>query len=372
VNTARSSVSRFVPVILAIGGVCLGLAIAIPLLAANDWDPSVFIKFPDAKPVELAYGNDVLGDVVPSAGFGHDGKFYFMQAMDPFYLSPNDHAAFLDRPTYRAQRMIYPTIAGGLGLLPPLGTAWGLWVLNVAALGIGTWLTALLAREIGLSQWFGLAFLFNPGIIVSSVIDTAEVLALTFMVAGALFVLRGRTGLAVTFLTLAALSRETMIVASIGAIVYIWQKKRSVPWVYSVPFIASGAWWLYVRVRLGGLDNSIQDTQAIGAPFRGFIEAMQRWLAEPGSEVDMAMGVLLLVLSVSIAWRAIRHRNLLLLMTAGFSLVAVIMVEQVWRFYFDASRALVPLVTMYVLASPALLRRDRLENAEIERPAARV
>ncbi len=256
--------------------------------------------------------------------------------------------------------------------MPPIGTAWGLWVLNVAALGIGTWLTALLAREIGVSQWFGLAFLLNPGIIVSSVIDTAEVVALTFMIAGALFVLRERTGLAVTFLTLAAMSRETMIFATIGAIAYLWHKKRSVPWVYSLPFIALGAWWLYLRVRLGGLDSSIQDTQAIGVPFNGFIEAMQRWLAEPGSEVDMAMGVLLLVLSVSIAWRAVRHRNLLLLMTAGFSLVAVLMVEQVWRFYFDASRALVPLVTMYVLASPALLRRDPLDNTQIDRPAARV
>ena len=44
-------------------------------------------------------------------------------------------------------------------------------------------------------------------------------------------------------------------------------------------------------------------------------------------------------------------------MTAGFSLVALLMVQEVWRFYFDASRALVPLMTVYVLATAVSLAR---------------
>ena len=79
------------------------------------------------RPDELAYGEEILGDVVPSGGFGHDGKYYFMQAMDPFFMSPEDHAAYLlDRPTYRAQRMVYPTLAGGFGLLPAQAISWSL------------------------------------------------------------------------------------------------------------------------------------------------------------------------------------------------------------------------------------------------------
>ena len=101
------SFSRFIPLILGIAAVCLGWMMAASLLAENDWNPSVFIKFPEAKPTELAYGEAMLGDVIPSGGFGHDGKFYFMQAMDPFFLSPEDHAAYLDRPTVIALNAWY-------------------------------------------------------------------------------------------------------------------------------------------------------------------------------------------------------------------------------------------------------------------------
>jgi hypothetical protein len=370
---ARALKSRkVVPIVVGVIGITIGLYVTIPLLAGNDWNASTLIKFPELQPDQLAYGNEMLGEVVPSGGDGHDGKYYFMQAMDPFYLEPESHAHLLDRPAYRAQRMVYPTLAGGFGLLPPVPTAWSLWIVNIAAMGIGGWLTARLAQDLGLSAWFGLAFVLNPGIVVSTLIDTAEVLALLFMLAGALFVLREQTGPAVTFLTLAALTRETMILATVGAIAFIWHEKRSVPWAYSLPFVASGVWWAYLHMRLAGIDTALQDTQAIGPPLKGFVDAMQRWLAEPGREVDLAMGVLLLVLSVSIAWRAVRHRNLLLLMTAGFSLISVLMVKEVWNFYFDASRALVPLVTVYILVSPTLLGRDRLENGRIEQHVARV
>ena len=344
-----------VPILIGMIGIAIGLYVTVPLLAGNDWNPSTLIKFPELRPDQLAYGNEMLGEVVPAGGDGHDGKYYFMQAMDPFYLEPDSHAYLLDRPSYRAQRMVYPTLAGGFGLLPPMATAWSLWIVNIIAIGVGGWLTAKLALELGLSAWFGLAFVLNPGIVVSTLIDTAEVLALLFMVAGALYVLRERTWPAVTFLTLAALTRETMILASVGAIAFLWHEKRSVPWAYSVPFLASGVWWAYLHMRLAGIDVGLQDTAAIGAPFKGFFEAVQLWLAEPGSEPDMAMGALLLVISIFVAWRVVKHRSLLLMMTAGFTFVAVLMVQEVWRFYFDASRALVPLVTVYVLATAASL-----------------
>ena len=362
------SFSRFIPLILGIAAVCVGWMMAASLLADNDWNPSVFVKFPEAKPLELAYGKEMLGEVIPSGGFGHDGKFFFMQAMDPFFLSPEDHAAYLDRPTYRAQRMVYPLLAGGFGLLPAQVVSWSLLLINMVALGVGTWLTALLARELGLSTWFGLAFLLNPGILVSSVIDTAEVLAMLFVVAAALFLLRERLGVSVFFLTLAALTRETMLLATVGAIVYVWHKKRSVPKVLFVPFVASAAWWLYVRLQLGHLDESVQDTQALGLPFKGFYEAFQIWISEPGSEVDLIVGIVLLVVSVLVAIRAVTDRSLLGLMGAGFVLLAVLMVEGVWRFYFDASRALVPVITIYVLTVSASRQRQKLQPKRIPVP----
>jgi hypothetical protein len=359
---AESNFTRSIPVLLAIAAISLGAFMAGGLLGDNDWNPSIFVKFPEAKPVELAYGNEVLGEVIPSGGFGHDGKYYFMQAMDPFFSTPEVHAAHLDRPTYRAQRMIYPTLAGGFGLFSPSATAWNLLVINLVALGIGTWLTSLLAKELGLSPWFGLAFLLNPGVLVSSMIDTAEVLAMLFLVAAALLLLRDRVVASAAFLTLAALTRETMLLATIGAIVYLWHTRRRVPGVFVVPFVATGAWWLFVRAKLGYLGEGIQDTEALGLPFKGFFDALETWLATPGSEVDVMMGVLLLVSSILVAFRAVKDRSLLGLMAAGFVVLAVLMVEAVWRFYFDASRALVPVLTVYILSVAA--SRKLLKSSE--------
>ena len=76
--------------------------------------------------------------------------------MDPLFLNPDDHARFLDRPTYRSQRMLYPTLAGlARPLSGPDGVAWALAGLNVLAFGVGAGAnggrcaTARSARRVG-------------------------------------------------------------------------------------------------------------------------------------------------------------------------------------------------------------------------------
>jgi hypothetical protein len=350
-----------IPILVGLISLAVGLYISLPLLSGNDWNPSALIKFPEARPEQLGYGERMLGDVVPAGGDGHDGKYFFMQAMDPFYLQPDDHAYLLDRPSYRAQRMIYPTIAGAFGFLPPVATAWSLWGVNMLALGIGGWLTARLALQMGISAWFGLAFVFNPGVLVSSIIDTADVFAMVFFIASALALMRKRYTAGAVFLSLAALSRETMIVAAVGAIVYIWKTERKVPLILGLPFLTSAVWWVFLRFQIGYLDRGVQDVAAIGLPFKGFYDAMIRWLSRPDSSVDMMFGLILLVVSLLIVKHAWRRPTLLGYMTAGFALIAVAMVVDVWKFYFDASRALAPVMTAYVLMVPAAAKRARME-----------
>ena len=363
-QTRGQRMKRIIPIVVGLISIAVGVYVSMPLLEDNDWNPSVLIKFPEARPEQLGYGNEMLGEVVPAGGDGHDGKYYFMQAMDPFYMQPEDHAFLLDRPSYRAQRMVYPTVAGGFGLLPAEATAWSLWGVNMIALAIGGWLTARLAVELGLSPWFGLAFVFNPGILVSSLIDTAEVFAMVFFIASALALMRRRYVAGAVFLSLAALSRETMILAAIGAIVYIWKTERKVPWVLGLPFVTSAAWWLYLRAQIGHLDGGVQDVKAIGIPFKGFYDAVQLWLTRPDRTVDMMFGVILLVVSLLIVKHAWQRPSLLGYMTAGFALVAVSMVGDVWKFYFDASRALAPVITVYILMVPAALKQVDREGQE--------
>jgi hypothetical protein len=335
-------------------GVVVAAFFVSRLLMEFDWNPTTTIKFGYELPKQVAYGQRLLGDVVVAADAGHDGKFFFSQAMDPFYLDPEVHAIHLDRPTYRAQRMLYPTIAGLGGLLSPTATAWGLIVVNVLAMGVGTAITARLAIEMGISPWFGLAFLFNPGLIVSLNIDGADIIAVAALMAAVLFAMQERPLGAAVALSISALSRETMIIGAVGLIAYWFWKRRTVPRVMSMPFIAVAVWWLYVHWRLD--DVVIQDTQAIGPPFQGFIEAFRGWLMTPGSLNDALIGCAILFASLVIVTTAFRRPSALSWAVAGFSLLAVILSEPVWAEYFDLARALAPVLTTYVLLAVSSAR----------------
>ena len=237
---------------------------------------------------QLAYGEELLGEIIVSPKGGHDGQFFFSQAMDPFYLEPDVHAIYLDRPVYRAQRMLYPLLAGLGGMAGAPATAWGLILVNVVALSVGSAITAMVALEMGLSAWFGLAFVFNPGLFIDLYIDGAGILAFAFLMAAILLVLKGRIGGSALALTFAALTRETMLIGALGIALYWYWSERRLRWVLLAPFSAALAWWGYLHWRL---EISLgQDTQALGLPFQGFVDALQRWVSEPGRLPRSAYG----------------------------------------------------------------------------------
>lgn len=355
-----SSRSRLV--ILGLLGVVSSALLVGRLLESHDWNPTVTIKFGESLPEQNEYARDLLGPIVVGARAGHDGKFFFSQAMDPFYLEPDVHAIYLDRPSYRAQRMLYPAIAGLGGLLGPKETAWGLIVVNVLAMGTGTVITGMVAREMGLSEWFGLAFLFNPGLLLSQLIDGSEIVAMSALMAAILFAMRARPVMTAGALTLAALTRETMLLAVVGLSVYwIWRHRR-LPSTFAMPFLAVGGWWAYVHWRLeGGL---AQDTQALGTPLEGFIAAFQGWVSTPRSAPHLFMGLVLFFVSVIVVVRTTLRPQVLGLAVAGFGLLALIMSEPVWAKYYDSSRALAPLITAYVLMVPASQNRGKRTEDE--------
>jgi hypothetical protein len=97
-----------------VGIVALGLVAGACtwVLSRVDWDATVFIGFGEDAPATRAYAEDRLGTVYLRGDQGHDGKFFFIQANDPWVLAPENNAAVLDRPLYRSQRMLYPVLAG--------------------------------------------------------------------------------------------------------------------------------------------------------------------------------------------------------------------------------------------------------------------
>ena len=171
----------------------VGGLLAVRLLAVSDWDPTAFTAFGDESTAITSYAEDLLGREVLTREFqGHDGKFFFVQSNDPWIIDPDENAQVLDRPLYRSQRMLYPVLAGGGGLFGPEAVVWAMLVVNLIAMGVGTWVTSQIAIEMGGSPWWGLAFALNLGFISEINIGGAGVVAAAAAFGAVLMFMRER------------------------------------------------------------------------------------------------------------------------------------------------------------------------------------
>lgn len=342
------------PLLVALVAVLLGSLFAIRILAEADWNPTVMVRFGEDWTEQNAYAADILGEIVIAPHGGHDGRFFFIQGMDPFYFQPEVHAVQLDRPTYRAQRMAYPTLASLGGILGPWETTWGLIVVNILALGAGAYFTAVVAMQFGLSRWFGIAFLVNPGILVEQNINGGGIVAVAALMAAVYYAMVDRFGVVALALTVAVLARETMLISVVGIALYELLVRNRWRWILGVPVGVTVAWWAFLRARID--DGVVQDIQALGAPFVGLFQAAQRWMQGSGHELDILGAIVLVVIAISLLWKSWKTPTVLGWSVAGFALLGLCLSEPVWYRYFDSARALAPMLTAYLILLPALAK----------------
>ena len=154
------------PLVVGIVGTILASLVVLRVWTAFERDQTIFVAFGIESTDINDYAEAKLGrEVAKRAALGHDGKYFFVQANDPLLLEPGENIAVIDRPLYRSQRMFYPILAGGGGLFSPDVIVWALLIVNLIAMGVGTWTVAHLAMEMGGSPWWGLAFALNIGFI---------------------------------------------------------------------------------------------------------------------------------------------------------------------------------------------------------------
>lgn len=340
-------VGRASPLIVGLVGLGLAVVLVLRVLSAFDYDPTVFAAFGSDSTEITEYGESVLGrEVKTRAALGHDGKYFFVLANDPWLLEPSENVLVIDRPLYRAQRMLYPVLAGGLGLFTPSLVVWSLIVVNILSMGLGTWVTATLARDMGASAWWGLAFALNLGFISEMNIDGAGVVAAAAAFASVLLYRRGKAGAAVVLLCLAALAREAMLIAAAGSSLWLWRRgdRGNALKALFMPGAAVGLWAIFLRLRLGW-EAGVGQVQEIGLPFQGFAESFEVWAEEP---LDMVAGIAMIVLFVLYTRRAILADRLIGWAFLGFVPLGILFTRQVWVNYFDITRAVAPLITAFV------------------------
>lgn len=328
-------------------GILLPLVIAVRAVQDAGWDPTILVAFGEDATPTREYAEERLGEVYLRASQGHDGKFFFVQANDPWVVDPEENAQVLDRPLYRSQRMLYPVLAGGLGFLGPEAIVWGMIVVNLAAMGAGTWVVARIAETMGGSAWWGLAFSLNLGFISEMLISGAGVVSAVFAFAAVLMVSRSRYAWAVGLLVLSVLSREAMLLAVAGTAGWLWfqGERRRALWTAAVPSFAALSWAAYLRLSIG--EGSVTgQVQEIGWPFVGFVESFASWLGDP---INLAAGAAMMLLFILYVRRVWVSPHLVGWAFVGFVLLGVLFTEQVWHSYFDITRAVAPIITSFVL-----------------------
>jgi hypothetical protein len=231
------------PWLVGVSALAITVALALRLLIPNGMDPTVFVAFGDQSPIQTPYGIRHLGSVTTRHGGGHDGQSFFIQANDPWYLEPELHAALLDRPLYRAQRMLFPMVAGGFGLFSPWTVVWAMLVTNVLALAIGAFLAAKLAAVWGGPTWLGLWVPLNVGLLFELDIGGCGILAYTCCLASLYALTRERIWLASVLFAAGALSRETMVAFAVGVFFLWWLEGRRALWpIVLTPLGAMAVW----------------------------------------------------------------------------------------------------------------------------------
>lgn len=136
----------------------------------------------------------------------YDGHFSYQIAVR-FLESP----PYLDVPAYRFQRLTYPLIARILALGQPQFVPWVLILVNITAIGLGTWATEKLLTGLHVSGWYALVYGLYGAQMVGLRTNLTEPVAMLFVMLGILAWSEERRWWSVVAFALAILGKEPMI-----------------------------------------------------------------------------------------------------------------------------------------------------------------
>lgn len=286
---------------------------------------------------------------------GYDGQFFLDIARDPGRAD-----AYMDNPSYRYGRIVYPLLARTLALGRQDAIPFMLVAINVLAVALGTFALAVVLRRHGRSPWYALVFGLYPGVLVAVERDLSEALAYALVAcAVALFDRsRPRDLIASSLLfAIAMLTREpTAIFAFVCAGLLIARDRslrRGFPFAAAVvlPYLLYRSIYLDARFGHAGVPSRVLPTPV---PFGG-IAHYYPWDSSAFRQVYSIVlpGALCLVLAI---WALVRRRwDVGLWALAANALVYVVLSPQaVFEDIYGSSRITTGVVVAFVLAIPAV------------------
>jgi hypothetical protein len=265
---------------LALAG---ALAVAcFAVLVGRFWHPyygfTKFLQFEQSVPG----GTPVVAESAASPiylyppGNGYDGAMYVQIAFHPLLDAPELKPA-IDSLSYRARRILGPAIAWALAGGNPARIAHVYAALNLAVwLAFAMILWRLLPVTDGRSwlAWAGL--MFSAGALHAVRLALTDLLAVTLLAVAMMLAERRRERTGLAALAVAALARETVLLAVVAWWRGPWTSLRA--WLVNALKAAAVAvplalWMFYVRAKSGQVESGVGN---FAMPVAGFIE---KWSA---------------------------------------------------------------------------------------------
>lgn len=342
-----------------LAGLLVHVVLVVALLARADGNPQFFVHFGQEGSV-VPMAKRVLGDdiLIPHVD-GHDGQAFWLLARDPLLVHGKEFLApYLDRPTYRAQRIGYPLLAAPWRLGGETALLWGLLATNLAVILVGGLVARSLVAHLGGASRGSLAFALCPGVLLATLFSLSDALALALLLATALAMTRRRIGVAVACGVLAALTKESALLGLAGfAFLTPRLPARTRALLFAAPAAAAAAWALYVRWRLGW--QVAAPVHELAPPFWGYLDAFRRGWSPIGNWSDAFVAFALVPFAVFGIGRWWSRRTLLLAGGVPFLLLVPFLSAGILDLANNSLRAVTPSLTLMVLDYYAELGGDR-------------
>jgi hypothetical protein len=272
-------------------------------LRRHDFNPTIFVTAGD----EFTDRTAPPGLLVAPNSSGYDGQFYYRIACDPFSMQQVAAGVHFDYPVYRLQRIGYPILVRILSFGNRAAVPWTMIVVNLASLaGIGA-AAVLATREFRIPAWSCLALALYPGFLLSVSRDLVEPLEVLLLMIALILLQRRRLALAACVLAVAALTKETSLLFTLGALLagIVTMPRRRMNFVLLLPFAAHFGWKVLL-FRLWHLPMTFVTSEHFMLPFQGFFARAREAVAAGAASRVVLIEMMALVIFGIIVLLALR------------------------------------------------------------------
>lgn len=287
---------------------------------------------------------------------GYDGQFVYYLARYGVDSEP-----FIDVPAYRAQRILLPFLGRVVSFGQDSLLVWALLLVNLIALGGGTYLLEKLLVEYKANRWIALGFALSLGMFGAARLITTETLAYALALGGIYLMRHNRWQWAAIIFALAVLSKETVLFFPAAYGIYLlYQRKIPQAFIFGGIVLAPFIIWqgvLYNTFGSFGIGSGGGGTTGFEfVPFMGYmrliIEPIRGGNTSAAIVLGLLMGLFVMLPTIWAFWQVIADTRYTFQVRAGKKPDSMIRGWSLMTWLLLANIAIMPFVPLSTFAEP--------------------